>query len=124
MELQPENADDGWVMREGFETLAQLISPFIPHLAEEIWSMMGLQDLVANSAWPKADQSLLGADEVTIAVQVNGKVRATINLPKGSDKKILEDMALANDDVQRAIDGKDIRKIIAVPDRIVNVVVA
>jgi len=123
MSLDLSNNVDAWVAREGYETLALLLSPFTSHLSEEIWSMLGCEGLIADASWPKADESLLGSEDVTIAVQVNGKVRATINLPKGSDKKILEDTALANDDIQRAIDGKDIRKIIAVPDRIVNVVV-
>lgn len=121
--LKINNNDEAWVLREGYTTLSQLISPITPHLAEELWSMLGGQGLVAESQWPVADKTLLGEDSVTIAVQINGKVRATITLPKGSDKKIMEDTALANDDVIRAIDGKTVRKVIAVPDRIVNVVV-
>jgi leucyl-tRNA synthetase len=84
--------------------------------------MLGMDGLVADSSWPAPDPQYLGSDSVTIAVQVNGKLRATINLPKGSDKKIMEETAMANDDVQRALEGKEVRKIIAVPDRIVNVV--
>jgi len=121
--LNTDNTDEAWVLREGYTTLSQLISPITPHLAEELWAMLGEEGLVAESKWPAADKALLGEDSVTIAVQINGKVRATITLPKGSDKKIMEDTAMANDDVIRAIDGKSVRKVIAVPDRIVNVVV-
>ena len=122
-DLNLNKADEAWVLREGLTTLSQLISPITPHLAEEIWSMLGMSGLVAESVWPEADTSLIGADSVTIGVQVNGKLRATITLPKGTDKQKTEELAFANDDVQRAIDGKSVRKVIVVPDRIVNVVV-
>lgn len=121
--LQTSNEDEAWVLREGFTTLAQLISPITPHLAEEIWTILGMDGLVATSQWPVADAKILADETVTIGVQVNGKLRATITLPKGTDKAATEQTAMANDDVLRAIDGKDIRKIIVVPDRIVNVVV-
>ncbi len=121
--LDASKNDEAWVLREGLITLSQVISPITPHLAEEIWSMIGMKGIVADSKWPMADESLLGADTVTIGVQVNGKVRASITLPKGSDKETTEKIAFANDDVIRAIDGKDVRKVIVVPDRIVNVVI-
>jgi len=121
--LDVQNNDEAWVLRVGLTTLAQVISPITPHLAEELWHMLGMDGLVADSSWPEADPQYLGSDSVTIAVQVNGKVRATINLPKGADKQVMEDTALANDDIQRALEGKEVKKIIAVPDRIVNVVV-
>ena len=121
--LDSGKSDEAWVMREGFTTLAQLISPVTPHLAEEIWAMLDMDGLVADSTWPVADTSILADEVVTIGVQVNGKLRATITLPKGSDKTVTEQTAMANNDVLRAIDGKDIRKVIVVPGRIVNVVV-
>ena len=125
MELSPyASPDEAWVMREGLTTLSQMLSPITPHLAEEIWNMIGEVGLVANSTWPNADKALLGSDIVTIGVQVNGKLRATITLPKGTDKQKMQDIALANDDIQRVIKGKEIKKIIAVPDRIVNMVVS
>lgn len=121
--LNISKADDAWVLREGYTTLAQLLSPITPHLSEEIWAMLAMDGLVADSQWPEADESLFANETVTIGVQVNGKLRATITLPKGSDKGTTEQTAMANDDVLRAIDGKDVRKVIVVPDRIVNVVV-
>ena len=114
---------NGPILREAFEALVQLIAPIMPHLAEELWQHLGHDGLVLDAPWPKADQSLLQAEKITIAVQVNGKVRATITLPQDADKKLAEETALADENVQRAIDGKDIRKLIVVPNRIVNVVV-
>ncbi|PCH99999.1 MAG: leucine--tRNA ligase, partial [Alphaproteobacteria bacterium] len=122
-ELMLANTDEAWVMREGFTTLSQLLSPITPHLAEELWEMLGGEGLVANSAWPIANETLLGSEEVTIGVQVNGKVRATITLPKGSSKETTETLAMNDNAVQKAIEGLTVRKIIVVPDRIVNVVV-
>lgn len=121
--LDSTRPDDAWVLRVGFASLAQLMSPITPHLAEEIWAMLGMQGLVADSQWPDYDAKLLAAESITIGVQVNGKLRATITLPKGSDQTTTEQTALANDDVLRAIDGKTVRKVIVVPDRIVNVVI-
>jgi leucyl-tRNA synthetase len=121
--LNINDTGESWVMREGYTTLSQLLSPITPHLAEELWSMLGHSGLVAESVWPQADTALLANDDVTIAVQVNGKVRATITVPKGADKDSTENIAMTNDDVKRAIDGKDVRKVIVVPGRIVNVVV-
>lgn len=121
--LMLSKPDEAWVLREGYTSLAQMISIIAPHLGEELWHMLGHQGLVADSSWPVVDESLLGSNDVTIGVQINGKVRSTITLPKGSSKEAAEKLAMANDDVLRAIDGKTIRKVIVVPDRIVNVVV-
>lgn len=109
---------------EGYETLIRLINPMTPHLAEELWSLLGHKQILAESPWPEADKTLLEDDSVTIGVQVNGKVRATITLPRNADKETAEQTALADPGVQKAVAGKEIRKIIVVPDRIVNVVVA
>jgi leucyl-tRNA synthetase len=121
--LDIQKSDEAWVAREGYTTLAQVISPITPHLAEEIWSMLGMAGLVANSSWPIADESMVAEDTITIGVQINGKLKATITLPKGADKVMTENVAMANDDVKRAIQGKDVKKVIIVPDRIVSVVV-
>jgi leucyl-tRNA synthetase len=121
--LRLAQADEAYVLREGFKTLAQTISLMTPHLAEEIWTMIGEEGLVANSTWLVADESLLQSEDVTIGVQVNGKMRTTITLPKGSDKETTEQTAMNDNAVQKAIEGMTVRKIIVVPDRIVNVVV-
>ncbi|AXK41221.1 leucine--tRNA ligase [Erythrobacter aureus] len=103
-------------------TLAQLVAPMMPHLAEEAWAAMGQEGLIAEAPWPQVDPALLIEDEVTIAVQHKGKLRDTLTAPKGASNEDLEAMALASEKVQRSIDGADIRKIIVVPDRLVNIV--
>jgi len=114
---------NGAVLREALETLVQLFAPMMPHLAEELWSMLGYDTMVIDTAWPVADKSLLVEENVTIAVQVNGKVRATVTLPRNADKQVTQDVALDNENVQKALAGKPVRKVIVVPNRIVNVVV-
>jgi leucyl-tRNA synthetase len=94
----------------------------MPHLAEEAWSMMGESGLIADAPWPRHDPALLVEDEVTIAVQHKGKLRDTITAPKGAAKEDLETLALASEKVQRSLDGAEIRKVIVVPDRLVNIV--
>ncbi|MEW9854576.1 leucine--tRNA ligase [Novosphingobium sp. M1R2S20] len=102
-------------------TVLLLVAPMMPHLAEEAWSVIG-EGLVAEAAWPPVDPTLLVEDEVTIAVQVKGKLRDTLTVAKGTSKDELEALALASDKVQRALDGAEIRKVIVVPDRLVNLV--
>lgn len=111
------------VLRAALETLVQLFSPMMPHLAEELWHVLGHNQIIYNQPWPKVDNSLLEGETVTIGVQVNGKVRAQITLPKDADKAEFEKLALSQDNVQKAINGKQVRKVIVVPGRIVNVVV-
>ena len=103
-------------------TLLLLASPMVPHLAEEAWAASGEAGLIADAAWPLADPALLVDDEVTIAVQVNGKLRDTLVLPKGTARETLEAAALASANVVRMLDGKPPRKVIVVPDRLVNLV--
>ncbi len=104
------------------ETLIRLAAPMVPHLAEEAWSAMGRDGLIAQAEWPAADPALLVEEDVTIAVQVNGKLRDTLAAPKGAAKEALEEMALASEKVIRALEGKAPRKVIVVPDRLVNIV--
>ena len=103
-------------------TILLLASPMMPHLAEEAWAQAGHAGLVADAAWPAVDPALLVEDEVTIAVQVKGKLRDTLTVAKGLPQPELEALALASDKVQRAIDGATVRKVIVVPDRLVNIV--
>ena len=105
-----------------------LVSPMMPHLAEEAWSAIGAETgaesagLIAEAAWPPVDPALLVDDEVTVAVQVMGKLRDTLTVAKGMPKEELEALALASEKVQRALDGAQVRKVIVVPDRLVNLV--
>jgi len=107
---------------KAIETLIRLAAPMVPHLAEEAWAALGREGLVADAEWPAAEPALLVEEEVTIAVQVNGKLRDTLTAPKGSAKETLEEMALASEKVVRILDGKPPRKVIVVPDRLVNLV--
>jgi leucyl-tRNA synthetase len=109
--------------REALETLAQLIGPMMPHLAEEMWASLGHETLLAETAWPIAIPQLIIDESATVAIQVNGKLRATIQLPRNCDPKVAEAAALAEDAVIRALDGKTPKKVVVVPNRIVNVVV-
>lgn len=122
--FKPQNETDHWALREGFETLIKLFNPMMPHLAEELWSQLGHETLLTNEPWPNADESLLTTDTVTIGVQVNGKMRGTIEIATNADETAAREAALNTDNVTRAIDGKQIRKFIYVPGKIVNVVAA
>jgi leucyl-tRNA synthetase len=103
-------------------TILLLVAPMMPHLAEEAWAGIGETGLVADAAWPPVDPALLVEDEVTIAIQVLGKLRDTVTVAKGLPREELEALALASDKVQRALDGKAVKKVIVVPDRLVNLV--
>ncbi len=109
--------------RQAARTLAQLMSPMTPHLAEEMWSLLGGDGLVINALWPQPDPAMLIDDEVTLPIQVNGKRRAEISVPKDMPKEEVEKLALAQETVIRAMDGAPPKKVIVVPGRIVNVVV-
>jgi leucyl-tRNA synthetase len=120
---QPGNELDQKVLRFALETFVLLISPMMPHLAEEMWETLGHETLVADTPWPQFDDSLTVDNNVKLAVQVNGKVRDTIEVPKDMAKDEIEKIALANEKVIKFMDGKTIRKVIVVPGRIVNIVV-
>ncbi|MBU2091909.1 MAG: class I tRNA ligase family protein, partial [Alphaproteobacteria bacterium] len=115
-------ADEAWALRQGLETLVRLIGPMVPHLAEELWLLLGHTTLLAETPWPEADPALLVDDSVTIAIQVNGKLRGTIDLPRDCPKEEAEQAALALPAVMQQLDGKAPRKVIVVPNRIVNIV--
>ncbi|WP_086618139.1 leucine--tRNA ligase [Erythrobacter tepidarius] len=102
--------------------LVQLVAPMMPHLAEEAWEKMGGQGLIADAPWPEVDPALLVEDEVTIAIQHMGKLRDTVTAPKGASRETLETLALASPNLQRSLDGAAVRKVIVVPDRLVNIV--
>jgi leucyl-tRNA synthetase len=109
---------------EAASMLARCLPPFMPHLAEECWAQIGGEGLVSAAAWPEIDQGLTVDDTVTLPIQVNGKRRAEIAVAKSADKDTVEAEALALPELQNFIAGKDIKKVIVVPGRIVNIVVA
>ncbi|SNS51310.1 leucine--tRNA ligase [Antarctobacter heliothermus] len=105
------------------KTLAQLMAPMTPHLSEEIWQLLGGAGLIANATWPEADEAMLVEDTVTLPIQVNGKRRGEMEVPRDMPKEEVEKLALAHEAVVRALDGAQPKKLIVVPGRIVNVVV-
>ncbi|MDD9725064.1 leucine--tRNA ligase [Roseovarius sp. SK2] len=109
--------------KEAAKVLAQLMSPMTPHLSEELWSALGGEGLVAQAPWPVADEAMLTDDNVTLPIQINGKRRAEISVPKDMDKAEVEKVALSHEAVARSLDGAQPKKVIVVPGRIVNVVV-
>ncbi len=111
-----------WALREAIEHLVQMIGPMMPHLAEECWARLGYNTLLADQPWPHADGALLVDDQVTIAVQVNGKRRDELTVSRTAGKDEIEAAALKLEGVVRALEGKPVKKVIVVPQRIVNVV--
>jgi len=110
------------VLRFGLETATRLLGPMMPHLAEELWIQLGHKTLLVEEPWPKADPALVAEETVTVAVQVNGKLRGTVELPRDVDSGAAESAALALPAVTRFLEGRKPRKVIVVPNRIVNVV--
>ena len=101
----------------------KLLNPIVPHITEELWNILGNNNTIANESWPEYDEEKTIENNIEIGVQVNGKLRATINVEKDADKNVLEDLALKEENVINHTNGKDIVKIIVVPNRIVNIVV-
>jgi leucyl-tRNA synthetase len=117
-----EKAKGSATRHEAIRALVRLAAPAAPHLAEEAWAALGETGMIADAAWPSFDPSLLIDDQVTLAVQVNGKLRDTLNVARGLDRAAAEALALASDKVQRQLAGAAPRKVIVVPDRLVNIV--
>ncbi len=117
-----ERADPSAARDRAIDALLRLVAPMAPHLAEEAWALRGGKGLIADVPWPQVDSAMLIDDEVTIAIQINGKLRDTLIMPRGSDKEMVEKAALSLDKITRLLDGVTPRKIIVVPDRLVNLV--
>jgi leucyl-tRNA synthetase len=114
--------DFAWAMREAVNVLVQLFNPMMPHLAEECWAALGHDTLVAQAAWPQVERDLLIENTMTLPVQINGKKRADVTVARDAGKAEIEAAVLALDAVKRVLDGKAPKKVIIVPQRIVNVV--
>jgi leucyl-tRNA synthetase len=110
-------------MREALEVLVRLLGPMVPHLAEEMWQLLGHDTLLTDTPWPAADTALPVDDTVTLAIQVNGKLRGTIDISPGSAQLVVEPAALEVTNVAATIGGRPIRKTVFVPDKLVNFVV-
>jgi leucyl-tRNA synthetase len=117
-----EKAPPSGTRTDAVRTLIKLIAPMAPHLAEESWALLGGVGMVADCEWPKFDPTLLVEDQVTLAIQLNGKLRDTLTAPRGLDRQAAEELALSSDKVQRLLAGASPRKVIVVPDRLVNIV--
>jgi leucyl-tRNA synthetase len=115
-------AKDAPMPRAAAETLVLLLAPMAPHMAEELWRRLGHDESLARAPWPEADASLLTRDVVTLVVQLNGKRRDEIQVPADASEEMVREAALASEKVQRHLEGREPRKVIVVPGRLVNVV--
>ncbi len=122
--LTDSEVNTGPVYREGLETLVQLLAPFAPHLGEELWQRLGHTTSVHQSPWPSLDESALVVDEITLVIQILGKTRGTITVPASSDREALEAYARQSEVAQRYLEGKTVKKVIVVPGKLVNFVIA
>jgi leucyl-tRNA synthetase len=119
-----ESDNDRAIMREGLETAVLLISPIVPHITDAIWSALGHKEALIDAIWPVADDTALKMEEIQLVVQVSGKLRAKIMVSVDASNEEIEAIALENENVKRFIDGKKINKVIIVPSRLVNIVIA
>ena len=111
------------VIKEAIKAVVVILAPFAPHLGEELWLMIGKEASVFDIGWPDYDKSAIQLDEVEIIVQVNGKVRNKINAPVGIDQDIMKNLALNDEKIKEFIEGKNVVKVIAIPSKLVNIVV-
>jgi leucyl-tRNA synthetase len=111
------------VVREAWLAIVRLLAPITPHICEELWSELGADGRLYQAAWPQADEPARARQQVTLVVQVNGKLRARLELEPGAEKERALEEALTVENVQRHLEGKSIRKVIHVPDRLLNIVV-
>jgi leucyl-tRNA synthetase len=121
LERLPEAA--GPVAEEGLSILLRLLSPVTPHLCHHLWRELGFGEDVMAAPWPQPDPAALEQDEVELVVQVNGKLRGSIRVPRAADRAAIEGLALANPNVQRFVSGQNVKKVVVVPGRLVNLVV-
>jgi leucyl-tRNA synthetase len=112
------------IVQEGLEAVILMLSPIVPHVTQSLWEMLGREGLVLDVPWPKFDPQALVREEIKMVVQVNGKLRGHIMVSPDADKKIIEDNALQDTNVQRFIGEKTVKKVIIVPNKLVNVVIA
>ncbi|MEZ2304164.1 MAG: leucine--tRNA ligase [Microcoleus sp.] len=122
--LTDAKCKDSPIYAEGINTLIRLLAPFAPHMADELWHLIGNSESVHTQTWPMVDASALVTDEITLVIQVMGKTRGTIQVPSGADKAALENFARESDLAKRHLEGKEIKKVIVVPGKLVNFVVA
>ena len=120
---EKESTESQKVFGEVLRNIVIMLSPFVPHFCDELWEAMGEEGFLFNAPWPEYDEKLTVADEITMAIQVNGKVRGSISVERTASKEDIEKMALAVENVQKHTEGKTVAKVIVVPGKIVNIVV-
>jgi len=122
--FEVENQASLAVAREGWTALVRLIAPVTPHISQALWTALGRDGDILDAAWPVVDESALVQQKITVVVQVNGKVRGRIEAAPGTSRDALQQQALAEENVSRFVADKEIRKIIVIPDKLVNIVVS
>jgi leucyl-tRNA synthetase len=122
-DIKITDAESKAIVKEGLETILRLLNPMIPHITEEAWQLLGHSDMLANTAWPKFDPSLIVDDTVVIAIQINGKLKTTIEVALNASKEEVEKIALEVPSVKATIQEKEIARVIVVPNKIINIVV-
>ena len=111
------------VIKEGIETIVTILAPFTPHIGEELWTMIGKEGSIFDISWPKYDESALVKDEVEVVVQVNGKVRGKLTVGANVSREEMQELAIADEKIKALVEGKTIVKVVAVPKKLVNIVV-
>ncbi len=111
-----------YLYRETFEPFLLLLAPYAPHLAEELWEQLGNQPTISRASWPEWREELTKDEEVTVVVQINGKVRSKMLMPADTGQDVMEEEAMKLDRIRELIDGKEIKKVITVANKLVNIV--
>jgi leucyl-tRNA synthetase len=111
------------VVNEALESVVLLLSPIVPHICHELWAVLGHSDALIEQSWPAVDQDALVQDAIQLVVQVNGKLRGRITVAADAANDVITEFALADENVQRFVSGREIRKTVVVPGRLVNIVV-
>ena len=111
------------IIKEGIETIVTILAPFTPHIGEELWTMIGKEGSVFDISWPKYDETALVKDEVEVVVQVNGKVRGKLTVGANVSRDEMQELAMADEKIKALVEGKTIVKVVAVPKKLVNIVV-
>jgi leucyl-tRNA synthetase len=122
--FEDDSAPGRSVLREAMELVIMMLSPIAPHITQHLWNALGREGILAESTWPVFDAQALQRDSIEMVVQVNGKLRSKIQVPADADNDAIESIALNDDRIQLNIEGKAVRKVIVVPGRLVNLVVA
>jgi leucyl-tRNA synthetase len=122
--LEDDSEQGQAVIHEALEIVVHVLSPIVPHICHQLWQALGHQNAVIDVSWPEVDETALAQDKVELMVQVNGKLRSKIKVSADADNKTIESAALSDESVERFIDGKEVRKVIVVPGRLVNIVIA